>query len=274
MKNSDSNDLYRPHKKGTGIVVAVIFTVSASGFFMGLQQTLSTISLTREVQETPFVNETQTPALKTAESGTVPQAVGYAEMVHARHLKANGFWQQSLEKFSEPPEELLAVVLPSLGEKQEEMKQRLQIRAFDGAPPRIPHPMDQITDASCLSCHEKGMKMKDRYVPAMSHGTLANCTQCHVPMEGPPSKEAGVLKQPLDINDWEGIQSVVQGERAFPDAPPQIPHAVRMRSNCLSCHGPRSEPALRTTHPFRQNCLQCHLPSAELDRRGLLPGGL
>jgi len=57
-------------------------------------------------------------------------------------------------------------------------------RAFEGAPPVVPHPIDQQGTHSCLSCHEHSMKVGDRVAPVTSHPLLANCTQCHVSAEG------------------------------------------------------------------------------------------
>jgi cytochrome c-type protein NapB len=44
-----------------------------------------------------------------------------------------------------------------------------------------------------------------------------------------------------------------------------------MRQNCMACHGPGREQAIRTSHPERQNCLQCHAPNAVFDNRESYP---
>ena len=69
--------------------------------------------------------------------------------------------------------------------RTEEMKltalaDRATNRAYDGAPPTIPHPSEGLYAASCLACHGDGLKVGDRIASKISHAHLSNCTQCHV----------------------------------------------------------------------------------------------
>jgi cytochrome c-type protein NapB len=149
--------------------------------------------------------------------------------------------------------------------------QRAGRRAFDGAPPVVPHPITQDSSVACLVCHGAGLEVKDKFASKISHSLYASCTQCHVPGAG--IGLAGVdaaLLEPLAENQFAPATPPLRGNRAWPQAPPTIPHGTRMRSDCLSCHGPRGLFALRTPHPERQACVQCHAPSADLDQHNFL----
>jgi len=135
---------------------------------------------------------------------------------------------------------------------------RVARRAFDGAPPVIPHaPFGGVT---CMSCHtERGIDVPDvGFAPAMPHeGTgglsaVANCQQCHLFQADTES---------FRESSFEGFRRKSRrGTRQHSDAPPVMPHSLFMHENCLACHsGPGSRQEIRTTHPERENCTQCHL---------------
>lgn len=138
---------------------------------------------------------------------------------------------------------------------------RANRRAFDGAPPVIPH---QPLGAACTSCHTlTGMQVPHQgYAPANPHiGTPSvaatkNCRQCHL-FKTADTIFAGSRFAPLQ-------QDLKPGDRLFPGAPPVIPHHTLMRENCQACHaGPAARPEIRCTHPQRSNCMQCHVGSGE-----------
>jgi cytochrome c-type protein NapB len=158
--------------------------------------------------------------------------------------------------------------------RTEEMKlaalaDRARNRAYDGAPPTIPHPVEAQSAASCLACHGEGLKVGDRVASKVSHAHLSNCTQCHVEQSpgGLPFRAEGTE------NGFVGVYRAGPGERASPGAPPTIPHHTWMRENCSSCHGPVTRPGTRTTHPWLTSCTQCHAPSAALDQRDFAGDG-
>lgn len=138
-------------------------------------------------------------------------------------------------------------------------------RAYDGAPPTVPHPVAQGAFPACLTCHRDGMDVGGRVAPAMPHGELGSCLQCHVVSEAPMAGEALAGGPPPD-NAFAGLQPPLRGERAWLVAPPTIPHATLMRGRCETCHGVLSQ-GIRSTHPWRESCTQCHAPSAALDQR-------
>jgi len=133
---------------------------------------------------------------------------------------------------------------------------RAERRAYDGAPPTIPHP---DPGASCSACHDAdGQAVGTKFAPASPHlgtpeeGSTQRCRQCHV----------FVTTDALFVaNDFIGLpQNLRRGGRATPGAPPTIPHRLLMRENCLACHaGPGAREEIRTPHPDRARCRQCHV---------------
>ncbi|MEZ6127416.1 MAG: nitrate reductase cytochrome c-type subunit [Planctomycetaceae bacterium] len=130
-------------------------------------------------------------------------------------------------------------------------------RAFDGAPPVIPH---KPLKADCVTCHTRdGAKVADLgFAPANPHhstsqaGNMQNCRQCHL---------FQATQETFVASTFEGIpQQIRKGSVAYPGAPPMIPHSELMRENCAACHaGPSSRPEIRCKHIERANCRQCHL---------------
>jgi cytochrome c-type protein NapB len=134
-------------------------------------------------------------------------------------------------------------------------------RAYNGAPPKVPHPIDQHQSASCLACHGVSTRVGTIDVPQMSHAPYSQCIQCHAPQHGPGpqlAKPPPARATPALANHFVGLSAPVSGTRAYTGAPPTVPHPTHMRQNCVSCHGPGGSSALKTTHPQRQNCFQCH----------------
>lgn len=160
----------------------------------------------------------------------------------------------------------------------EALRRRQSRRAYDGAPPTIPHHVKQSAAAECMACHGEGLRLGKLQASIIPHDNFTNCTQCHVPdMEGlgdfpgsqqPPGSKNALPPDPrAKGNTFTGTFPPRKGERAWDIAPPVIPHGTFMRQSCLSCHGPTGSDPMRSTHPERQNCTQCHAPSAALDLR-------
>jgi cytochrome c-type protein NapB len=135
---------------------------------------------------------------------------------------------------------------------------RAERRAYDGAPPTIPH---DSFGANCSNCHtHRGRSVSGvGFAPASPHvdtryaGGTIRCRQCHVP----------VATDGLFVaTSYEGLpQDLAAGDRATRGAPPRIPHRVLMRENCAACHdGPGAREGIRTDHPERTRCRQCHVP--------------
>lgn len=136
---------------------------------------------------------------------------------------------------------------------------RAHRRAYDGAPPVIPH----APFGDCLVCHKAGGTPVAGigFAPPNPHaaysereGTFARCYQCHVHQ----NTEALFV-----ATSFQGRpQDLRHGNRAHEAAPPVIPHDTFLRRDCQACHtGPAAREELRCTHPERTRCQQCHVPS-------------
>jgi cytochrome c-type protein NapB len=147
--------------------------------------------------------------------------------------------------------------------RAETLALRASRRAYDGAPPVMPHSRNFVRTKTCLDCHAEGMWLGKRFGPPMSHPHLTQCMQCHVESRNLDLPGSGMAVE----NVFDGLVSPSGGEVAWAGAPPVMPHATFMRTDGLSCHGPDSYPGLRTDHPERSNCVQCHGTAASLDQR-------
>lgn len=148
------------------------------------------------------------------------------------------------------------LVAPISQAKKASLALRASRRAFSGAPPVIPHALeDEQGVDDCLECHGQGEKIEDRVAPDVPHSTAyTSCTQCHV-----PSARREGWPEPLQLaNSFVGYHPPVAGDRPWKGAPPAIPHRLDNRTNCSSCHGTNGLPGLRTSHPERRSCRQCH----------------
>lgn len=196
-------------------------------------------------------------------AGGATAALRYAELRNSRR-GPNGWMYRSVSEdlvAGLPDDEPLSN--ESDANRASVIAERASLRAYDGAPPSVPHAVTQQT-MDCTVCHVTGAIVGGKSAPRMSHALYASCTQCHVPLVDPRTGQS--LIAPPN-NDFRGLSAPLRGERAWPGAPPTIPHPTRMRSDCNSCHGPAGRIGLRTPHPLRANCAQCHAASASLDQR-------
>lgn len=129
-------------------------------------------------------------------------------------------------------------------------------RAYDGAPPVIPHAPFQMT---CTECHNaRGIAVPGvGFAPPAPHGATpglsleSRCVQCHVFR----STDAVLVE-----SDFAGLAAAAtRGERLYDGAPPTVPHAHFLREDCLACHaGAAAREEIRCSHPERARCVQCH----------------
>ncbi|MBS0198695.1 MAG: hypothetical protein JSR77_18260 [Planctomycetes bacterium] len=142
------------------------------------------------------------------------------------------------------------------------MDQRATLRAFEGAPPVIPHAIADINVQTCRACHAQGLIAGEKVSRMVSHTYLINCTQCHVEAASPLLDPATTPQ-----NSFVGRRaSGYGGTRAWAGAPPVMPHTLFMRTNCVSCHGEYGYDGWRPDHLSRTNCTQCHAPAAEFEQ--------
>lgn len=133
--------------------------------------------------------------------------------------------------------------------------ERAERRAYDGAPPVIPH---DAFEAACTSCHGEravevaGVGLAPPSPHARADGSFARCEQCHVR----PNTETIFAG-----STFHGLrQDLRHGRRLHVLAPPVMPHPAFMRENCRACHtGPAAREEIRTSHPERDRCRQCHV---------------
>jgi len=196
-----------------------------------------------------------------AASSGVRLATAYAD-IQRGNLGPNADWKSQLPAPRDPAELWKLVQLGDQQAKLSDLTKRAQRRAFNGAPPTIPHRIEPLDVFSCTACHgPQGMSVGDVVARPMPHEAYASCTQCHV-----PERSASGDEQPWLGNSFAGLPAPTSGSRAWAGAPPTIPHATQMRSNCLACHGPLGANGLQSSHPWRTSCLQCHAPTSALDQ--------
>jgi cytochrome c-type protein NapB len=215
----------------------------------------------------PAIDETvATPARRYSELATRPWRSGAQE----------AGWSVDRRSLVERPDAERLVAGRSSGPRTgAAVADRAELRAFDGAPPTIPHPVRQRSPSECQACHAEGLTIGAAVAHPPSHPAYASCTQCHV-VSASPVPLASASPAALARNGFQGLASPAQGDRAWAGAPPVIPHSTWMRQECGACHGVSARAGLHSTHPERASCTQCHAPSAALDQRlaeATLPGG-
>lgn len=249
-----------PSRAGPGlrplhVVLAVVLGVAGIGFLVGTA-TPPTGALHGPLHGAPIA---------AVAAGTAnPEAPTYRGLRAAPWATGDG-WTADTQALRGPS--VLDPVDLSGTDKLGALADRAEGRAYDGAPPTIPHAVRQDSAAECLACHDEGLRLRERLATPMSHEAFTSCTQCHVVREGPMPGERLAPDASAGPNAFVGLASPVAGPRAWSIAPPVIPHRTEMRERCMSCHGPNGRDALRSTHPDRQSCEQCHASSAERDLR-------
>ncbi len=107
----------------------------------------------------------------------------------------------------------LASELPDASLDAEPLSQeRRLLRAYEGAPPVIPHGIAPDSVNDCLACHEKGAKILGKIAPPMRHPRRESCTQCHVP--DTVRERAGTARPappPLTSSTFVGYWSTPEG---------------------------------------------------------------
>jgi cytochrome c-type protein NapB len=236
----------------TPLVAAIVISLAIVGYFTGLQSPMNP-SMTADAQ--PEFG----PAGRFGSDGDslVVPATAYRDMSSIAKRSDSGSILRELKSNADP----LTEIRIEPGAKLVALAAREKNRAFNGAPPTIPHPIEEQSAAACIACHQAGAQTATLRIPRMSHQLLTNCTQCHV-----ASTPSFMVAADTVENDFVGLKAPQEGPRAYAGAPPQIPHSTWMRSDCMSCHGYTGLLGLRTTHPWRQNCQQCHAPSAMLEQ--------
>lgn len=241
----------REPARGLHIGIAATLAVAVIGFFTGLR------SSSQEVGTFLASRPMPTNAVR---------ARNYSDMRSGAWGPNSSMYPGVFQQLSAAtPAPHASVPLQTEDDRRVTLERRAQRRAYDGAPPTVPHQIEQMDAPGCLGCHGDGLVIAGKIAPKMSHERHDNCAQCHVVDADP--RPFAVTPPPLTSNHFVGVPSPSSGARAWQGAPPVIPHSTSMRTECTSCHGQLGAPGMRTTHPWRQNCLQCHAVSAKQDQR-------
>ncbi len=247
-------------KRATTITLAIVFTISVTGYFVGMRQT---------VRETDGYQVSDPLEAYSHHAHDEPEAhlnvriaPDYSQIA-AAGFGPNADFKSHLSDLRSSPGDS-AHPNPAFATEADLRAKRQSRRAYDGAPPIVPHPVAQGSAAVCIACHSEARQIGDVVAPAISHPVYTSCTQCHVSSKGLGS-EWNTSEYDLHTgNRFTGDHQPRKGTQAYPDAPHTIPHTLHMRQNCLSCHGPLGTSPIRTDHPERQSCTQCHVPSADV----------
>lgn len=258
----------------TTIFLAAVVAVAVIGFFVGLAdgvpapKGLHSHGLLDEIGHHPIeigrvaqTGDKSQPLVVPAANKVIP-AIRYAAIAQTA-MGPTAAFKAAVVELPKSNYDLFAEIHPSAADKEASSKLRASRRAFNGAPPAIPHAIENTNDAACYACHAAGAQIAGLKASVMSHQFLANCTQCHA---SPPPAPFQSVDSRVDTS-FVGLPAPKSGERAFPGAPPTIPHSQWMREKCTACHGgPNGWAGMESTHPWRSNCTQCHAPSAKLDQ--------
>jgi 5-methylcytosine-specific restriction endonuclease McrA len=150
--------------KGLNVLLVCSIAAAFAGFFVGMDKPELAASR-RNVKPADFRTPESTP--------NVLPAVVYGKM-NGIERGPNAAWENSINK-----------LVPSLPENTKGLRQvsladRALNRAFKGAPPVIPHRVNQQDPAGCMSCHDEGKILGDHVAAIIPHNFRPNCTQCHV----------------------------------------------------------------------------------------------
>lgn len=247
-------------KRGAMLLAFGIMWAAITGYYVGLSSPMN-----------PEVTDSHADTIElriewpSSDPTAVVPATSYADIAAAEN-SPNHDWTTRLATLKQDPYDPLAELEIDATQKPVSLADRDKLRAFNGAPPTIPHPIDQMTSRACFACHGEGLKAQSLRAAKMPHPFYANCTQCHVEQN---SRHVELID--FRQNTFVGLPAPKAGARAFASAPPVVPHTTWLRNDCLSCHGRTASPGMETTHPWRKNCLQCHGSSSQLEQMNLGP---
>ena len=247
-----------------GVILMAAIGLSIVGLIRGIREPIPAHDELAAIRAQQALEDRDAPP------GAIPATV-YADM-RRRETGPTSQWEYPLPKVATVFDYQRCItchdphtldIAPDVEAKKRSLKIRSDRRAYNGAPPIVPHEISQTDDAACSACHRLGARIGELVARRMPHRFLPHCLQCHAPP--PPPVVASLVAVP--DNTFSGLPTPAAGPRAYPGAPPLIPHSTWMRHDCLSCHGGTTGwPGLEVTHRWRTNCLQCHGTSMQLEQ--------
>lgn len=245
-----STSLTPSQLRGANLLIVAAVTTAVVGFFTGMHGTPEPVGYRAATAD-------QVSSARPAPKQRDMESTRYAERRAAQSVALEALGR-SARGVNDP------VTLDAKAYAADVAK-RAAGRAYDGAPPTIPHAVDQAGAPACLACHAEGVTVEGKLARPISHEPYPHCLQCHTTRE---NGQPGIERLPTmaaEESTFVGLRSPGAGPRAWAGAPPQMPHRSFMRERCASCHGVHSE-GVASSHPARQSCTQCHTPSASFDQ--------
>jgi cytochrome c-type protein NapB len=237
-----------PERRLLSVAGAAVLTVAVAGFISG----------------TRAPERTQVPEVESKTNG-FSLARGYGDLRAGRRGPNANMYEQAFAWLRSAGPSLTDPVEQTEEERLSALEARRARRAYAGAPPVVPHSIQEREAAACLTCHGTGSRLAGLRAPMMSHQEYTMCVQCHAPQRQESSRVRAMAPVGED-NLFVGVSEPGPGEIAWEGAPPLVPHATFMRESCNSCHGPHGAQGLKTPHPVRASCSQCHATSADFDQ--------
>jgi cytochrome c-type protein NapB len=237
-------------RRGANLLIVAAVATAVVGFFTGMHGTPEPVGY-RSAGTDPVSSAKPAPKQRDMES------MRYADRRAAQSL--------ALVALGRPERGVNDPVALDASAYAADVAKRALGRAYDGAPPTIPHAVDQSGAPACLACHAEGLTVEGKLARPISHEPYPHCLQCHTAREGPPPRFERLPPSVSEESAFVGLRSPGPGARAWAGAPPQMPHRSFMRERCAACHGVHSE-GVASSHPARQSCTQCHTPAASFDQ--------
>ena len=165
-------------RKLASLICSVVVALTVTGFFIGLQSPMNPFEKAIKGGVSSLRTFPEASSATQGSNGNVLAATDYRDIGEATRKRSLD-WRTSLVDLKSKFDPLAEVkVTPE--QKAFALALREQNRAFNGAPPTVPHPIDQMSTQTCMACHGEGMKTESLRISKMSHQFLENCTQCHV----------------------------------------------------------------------------------------------
>lgn len=131
-----------------------------------------------------YLSPTDGSASSTPTPGATPRAPRQAEMARARQAPRTEELRAAFAHLGDVPRNPDGTMRLDAAEASRLDALGRELRAYPGAPPMVPHAVDQRGMPACLVCHENGLRIGDRIAPRMQHEERASCLQCHAPPSG------------------------------------------------------------------------------------------